>query len=106
MKNLCLKIYGIFCILICFTSCKTEVSGNSNNSSGAGVSFFILYNLDGGELTEDAPRIYTYGAGTVLKLPKPVKNDYVFTGWTYDGKTIEKIDDTFYTARRITKLFI
>ncbi len=43
--------------------------------------FNITYDLDGGELPEDAPMSYTYETAT-FKLPTPVKDGYRFIGWT------------------------
>ncbi len=62
----------------------------------SGLLFFdnptyeILYELDGGELSEDAPT--SYQPGDVIDLPEASKEDYYFRGWVLSEDAEEFFD--------------
>ena len=55
-------------------------------------TYKITYDVDGGLLPDNAPA--SYKTGSVVILPEPTKDGYVFEGWKLDGEYIEYISDT------------
>lgn len=57
--------------------------------------FVINYDLDGGELPDDA--IYEYSALNLpTSLPVPEKADYEFVGWSLGGQILTELPATIY----------
>ena len=69
----------------------------ASGGTGAGSArTYIRYELNGGNLSDDAPFIYTYG--TTLELVEPSYEPYTFEGFYYEsdfsGEKITKLDST------------
>ena len=58
-----------------------------------GSKYTITYEVEGGELPEDAPTEYVEGEG-LTTLPKPTKEGYKFEGWYLNGKKVTSISKT------------
>lgn len=80
----------IVAILLCFAvvSCKTGKNGDKE--------YKITYNLDGGQISSDAPTTYKNSQGVVLSV-KPTKDGFDFKGWKIQGSNaiITKIDANY-----------
>ena len=57
------------------------------------VKHTITYEVEDGELPEDAPTEYVEGEG-LTTLPKPTKEGYKFEGWYLNGKKVTSISKT------------
>ena len=64
----------------------------------------ITYNLDGGEVENANPTVYTSRTGTIT-LNNPEKERYEFIGWTWPGQTEPVMDVSFESTDKENKTF-
>ncbi len=58
------------------------------------VHYVLTFELDGGRFDEDVPSYYTYETPT-FTVPEPVRDGYVFTGWTTEEEVA--VDPVLFT---------
>lgn len=87
------------------TNYTIKVTLHKNDGTTINKEFFIEnvvpyklnLELNGGTINSPEEWV-TYFSGLITKLPKPIKDGYVFKGWfessTFDGEAVEKIQQT------------
>ncbi len=99
MKKLFIKtnfLLFFFFIFSIFSACTVGTNG-TDGTNGKNARVVILYELNGGTLPENAPRIYTYA--TPVELVEPVNDPYNFEGFYYNadfsGQKVTELDDSY-----------
>ena len=92
------------------------VDENENPGYFTTGSYKIIYNLDGGEETENPTSLPLSGATSDITLKKPTKEGYFFTGWsgtsatglTGDNNTGKEVQNTAaeFASKGVKKLIL
>lgn len=79
MKKICLVLLSLIFVIMVFVACEKEDPSETET-----VYYTVSFHSNGGTAVES---VTVVAGGTILAPDEPTRENYIFTGWTLDGKS-------------------